>query len=186
MKKFNFSKLFFVAALVASFVMLSGCKPAPDETKTPGVEGLVFIGSDDKLVATWAASDSEKYIITSDTFESVDTYKGNNLCVKKDTDTSGTIFVKYTVIPDWSKGQNEEPTDKTGWMNTWGKWYPSNTELVGKWYAISYKNLTESSISLAGAFKATGKKGTDTLKEAVEEFTIDNGYFGDYSECTKK
>ena len=88
-------------------------------------------------------------------------YAGDNIRVVKISDTAGTIFIKYT----------------------------SNTNIpsvVGKWYAVSYKNLTSSSVSLSGAYKASGSSGTSTFEEAVAEFTIANGYFDIYSECVKK
>ena len=56
---------------------------------------------------------------------------------------------------------------------------------VGKWYAVSYKNLKKDSVSLSGAFKLGGKTSTETFKEAIQEFTVENGYFDYYSECTK-
>lgn len=175
MKKFNFSKLFFVAALVASFVMLSGCKPAPDETKTTIYNGIFFIGDDDSLVGKWVDNTNAVYEIGKDSFknygEGYDSYAGNELCVKKDSNTSGIIYIKYTkaATANWtySEDKNEAPD-------------------VGKWYAIAYKDLNTNTISISGAYKAGGKTSTATLKEAVEEFTIDKGYFGFYSECTKK
>ena len=185
MKKFNFSKLFFVAALVASFVMLSGCKPAPDETKTPIYNGIFIIGDDDKLVATWAASEYEKYIITSETFESAGAYTGKELYVKKDSNTSGIIYVKYTKAYEFTtENKSEDPEWQATWDGSGYYRYSTTAPDVGKWYAIAYKDLTEDSISISGAYGA--KSSVDTLKEAVQEFTIDNGYFGYYSECIKK
>lgn len=31
-----------------------------------------------------------------------------------------------------------------------------------------------------------GATSTETLDEAVSEFTIENGYFGTYSDCTRQ
>ena len=58
--------------------------------------------------------------------------------------------------------------------------------IYGKYYAVSFKDLTESSISISGAYKQNGKTGTATLEEAIREFTIDDGYFGTYSACERK
>ena len=112
------------------------------------------------------------YEITEDSFknygEGWSAYEGNSLkIIPNDDGNSGTIFLKYTVSmnPDWS--------------------YSNTAPDVGKWYAVSYKNLTKNSVSLSGASKLGGKTSTETLKEAIQEFTVENGYFGTYSECTK-
>ena len=64
--------------------------------------------------------------------------------------------------------------------------YSETAPDVGKWYAVSYKNLTSNSVSLSGAYKADGKTSTQTLDEAKKEFTVENGYFDySYSECIK-
>ena len=77
------------------------------------------------------------------------------------SDTAGIIYGKYTE----------------------NSYTPS---LVGKYYAVSFKDLTDSGISISGAYKESGKTGTDTLGQAIKEFTIDNEYFGIYSACERK
>lgn len=59
------------------------------------------------------------------------------------------------------------------------------TNVVGKYYAVSFKDLTDTSILISGAYKKDGKTGTDTLVEAITEFTINNGYYSFYSSCKK-
>lgn len=59
------------------------------------------------------------------------------------------------------------------------------TNVVGKYYAVSFKDLTYSSVSISGAYKKDGKIATDSLVEAISEFTINNGYYGTYSSCKK-
>lgn len=59
------------------------------------------------------------------------------------------------------------------------------TNVVGKYYAVSFKDLTYSSVSISGAYKKDGKIATDSLVEAISEFTINNGYYGNYSSCKK-
>lgn len=59
------------------------------------------------------------------------------------------------------------------------------TNVVGKYYAVSFKDLTYSSVSISGAYKKDGKIATDSLVEAITEFTINNGYYGTYSSCKK-
>lgn len=64
--------------------------------------------------------------------------------------------------------------------------YTANTthpELVGKYYAVSFKSLTAESVSIAGAYKQDGVSATDTLEEAKTTFTEANGYFSKYSDC---
>lgn len=197
MKKFNFSKLFFAAALVASLVMLSACKPADDETKekTTGVDGVVFIKEDDGLVGKWVDSNSSVYEITKEIFknygETYASYEGKELCVKKDNDTAGVIYIKYT------KSYEETTEDKSGdstWTAKWGGTgyyrYSETAPDVGKWYAVAYKDLSANGIFISGAWGSKDghkKTSTETLKEAVEEFTLENGYFDfTYGECTKK
>ncbi len=60
-----------------------------------------------------------------------------------------------------------------------------DTSLVGKYNAINFKNLTSSSVSMGTATNYYNKRKacTDTLEEAVKEFTLANGYWsywGDY------
>lgn len=58
------------------------------------------------------------------------------------------------------------------------------TNVVGKYYAVSFKDLTDTSISICGAYK-DGKMSADSLVEAITEFTINNGYYSTYSSCKK-
>ena len=58
------------------------------------------------------------------------------------------------------------------------------TNVVGKYYAVSFKDLTDTSISISGAYK-DGKMAADSLVEAITEFTINNGYYSTYSSCKK-
>lgn len=99
--------------------------------------------------------------------ESFDGYAGNSLLIAKTSSDSGYIYIKYTkaMNPDFS--------------------YSETAPDVGKWYAIAFKDLTSNSVSISGAYKKGGKTSTETLEEAINEFTIENGYFGTFSECTK-
>ncbi len=164
MKNSVFSKVRLLAGavLVASLLMLVGCKP--------------IVSGD--LVGTWVSPSSygnSYFKITDKNFDNYgdnyESYAGEIVKVVEDSDSAGTIFIKYTraATADWSYStdKNEAPD-------------------VGNYYAISYKNLTENSISFSGAYKADGKTSTDTLEEAVKEFTIENGYFSSYSECVRQ
>lgn len=124
------------------------------------------------LTGTWQSSYGEIFKITSTSLSNGgswgDAYAGNNLVVSYTNDeaTSGYIYIKYTraMNPDYS--------------------YSETAPDVGKWYAIAFKELTASSVSLSGAYGTVSS--TSTLEEAISTFTIANGYFTYYSECVKQ
>ena len=157
----KFSRFLSVFITVVSLCAF-GCKTQPEEVSYSDIFGK------------WTDDSGSIYEITEDSFknygEGWSAYEGNSLeIIPNDDGKSGTIFLKYTVSknpdPDWS--------------------YSNTAPDVGKWYAVSYKNLTKNSVSLSGASKLGGKTSTETSQEAKEEFTVENGYFDYYSECTK-
>lgn len=117
-----------------------------------------------RLLGTWISTYNETYIYDGKTFTSA--YDGKNsyvITVERiiySSDTAGIIYGKYT--------EN----------STYGD------AVVGKYYAVSFKDLTDTSISISGAYK-NGKIATDSLVEAITEFTINNGYYSFYSSCKK-
>lgn len=137
-----------------------GCQPQPEEVPYSDIFGK------------WTSSYGEVYEITEDSFknygEGWSAFEGNSLkIIPNDDGKSGTIFLKYTVSMNSDNSFSNSAPD------------------VGKWYAVSYKNLTQNSVSLSGAYKVNGKTSTQTLDEAKKEFTVENGYFSYYSECIK-
>ena len=155
----KFSRFLAVFITVVSLCAF-GCKTQPEEVSYSDIFGK------------WTDDSGSIYEITEDSFknygEGWSAYEGNSLeIIPNDDGKSGTIFLKYTVSmnPDRS--------------------YSNTAPDVGKWYAVSYKNLKKDSVSLSGAFKLGGITSTETLKEAIQEFTVANGYFDKYSECTK-
>lgn len=78
--------------------------------------------------------------------------------------TSGIIYGQYTTAPSY------------------------NPSVANKYYAISFKGLTDSAVSICGASKQLADSSYDssaeTLDEAKTKFTEANGYFSYYSECT--
>ena len=141
------------------------------------------------LTGTWVNSYSggtSVYKITSSTFDNsgtssyngttstYDSYAGNNLVVSytNDEETSGYIYIKYT------RAYCSTHSDSTTYI------YDEDAADVGKWYAIAFKELTASSVSLSGAYGTVSS--TSTLEEAISTFTIANGYFGFYSEWLKQ
>ena len=126
------------------------------------------------LIGKWKDSYDSTYEISQNEFSNYgygyDSYAGNNLVISITSNdfSSGYIYIQYTkaYCAEHSTYDNDSPD-------------------VGKWYAISYKSLTASSIQISGAYKYDGKTSTETLEEAMAEFTIENGYFAMYSDCVK-
>ena len=170
MKSTRLSLLRAKAVLFALVSVLAFSFSACNVTTEPEVEHVYKqIDADDLLVGTW--TDGTKYgtyIITNTTFENAGSYKGDNLVVQKLDSTSGYIYIKYTVAMNAEYSYSETAPD------------------VGKWYAISYKDLGAEKISISGAYKDGGATSCKTLDEAVTEFTVDNGYFGTYSPLTRQ
>lgn len=170
MKSTRLSLLRAKAVLFALVSVLAFSFSACNVTTEPEVEHVYKqIDADDLLVGTW--TDGTKYgtyIITNTTFENAGSYKGDNLVVQKLDSTSGYIYIKYTVAMNADYSYSETAPD------------------VGKWYAISYKDLGAEKISISGAYKDGGATSCETLDEAVTEFTVDNGYFAYYSPFTRQ
>lgn len=170
MKSTRLSLLRAKAVLFALVSVLAFSFSACNVTTEPEVEHVYKqIDADDPLVGTW--TDGTKYgtyIITNTTFENAGSYKGNNLVVQKLDSTSGYIYIKYTVSMNADYSYSKTAPD------------------VGKWYAISYKDLGAEKISISGAYKEGGATSCETLDEAVTEFTVDNGYFGFYTSHTRQ
>lgn len=172
--RFSFgSAATFLGALlvvVSLSFSLASCKTADDDNPLP--QGIEELSSDSPIIGKWKDSYGSIYEISQTEFsnygESYNSYAGNNLVISKSSDDSGYIYIQYTRAAD--KNWNYT-TDKT------------KAPDVGKWYAISFKELTNSSIKLSGAYGE--KTSTETLEEAITEFTIKNGYFASYSDCTK-
>lgn len=115
-----------------------------------------------RLLGTWENKQqtyTETYIYDGITFDA-GSYKMKVKSIIWSSDASGIIYGRYT-------------------ENTYS---PS---VVGKYYAVSFKDLTDTSISISGAYKEKGKIATDSLVEAITEFTINNGYYSFYSSCKK-
>lgn len=166
--RFYFGRATLILSAILFVFAFAGCKVDDDDNTLP--EGIEELSSSDKLIGEWKETYGT-YKITQTTFSSSgsygDSYAGDNLVVGRLTSDSGYIYIKYTRAMNADYSYSETAPD------------------VGKWYAIAYKNLTDSSIQLSGAYKSGGKTSTDTLEEAISEFIIANGYFSEYSNCTK-
>lgn len=159
--KFSFNRAWLVltALLMSALVAVSftSCKSDDDDASIYG---------------TWKSSYGEIYDISTTELKNGGSwgngYAGNNLTVIESSDSAGYIYIKYTKAMNADYSYSETAPD------------------VGKWYAISYKNLTDDTVSISGAYKSGGATSTETLDEAVSEFTIENGYFEKYSDCTRQ
>ena len=192
MKKrfFSLQKALALSVLLLFTAVMTGCKP---QTEIQEVYYYVTpLENGDPLIQDWFnPMYAQKITITQNSIDAkgldwsdpnydwfnedgsykfIDNYAGNNLCVMKLSDTEGIFFIKYTRAgkPDWS-----------GYSTN-----PSEAPDVGKWYAVSYKNFdsTNKTIQIAGAYNAARKSSCDSLIEAVQEFTIENGYFSTYDD----
>ena len=170
-----------LCVLLLAFVF-TGCQD-PNNVVTPTDEDVITVELSplpEGLKGTWTSTFGEVFEITDTTLSNggywgengawLDSYAGDNLTVVKADETSGIIYIKYTRAATASWTYSTDPAEAPD---------------VGKWYAVAYKNLTESSVELAGAAKNGGKTSTKTLAAATKEFTVANGYFGTYSECSK-
>lgn len=166
-------------ALLCTFVFISfGFISCQTETEYETEYVYVYQISDENiLTGEWKSSYGEIYKISATALsnsytsngKTYNTYAGDSLVVRytNEGQTAGYIYIKYT------RAMNPDYT------------YSETAPDVGKWYALSFKNLTSSSIEISGAYKKEGKTSTETLEEAIEEFTVKNGYFDSYSECVK-
>ena len=179
LKRRSISAAFVLFALSATFFFAS-CTPQtqtpetkqPPQTETPNQSPDTKIDSEEiSIYGTWLGEwPGEEYIITSTTFESKGCYAGDNLTIAFTSSDSGYIYIKYTRALAPSGTYTEDP---------------SLAPDVGKWYCVSFTNLTATSVRISGAYNANGKSSCQTLEEAKTEFTIDNGYFAYYSDCIK-
>lgn len=112
-----------------------------------------------RLLGTWISTYNETYIYDGINFDA-GSYKMKVKSIIWSSDASGIIYGRYIT----------------------NSFY---TNVVGKYYAVSFKDLTYSSVSISGAYKKDGKIATDSLVEAISEFTINNGYYSLYSSCKK-
>ena len=167
------------ALLFVSFGFMS-CQQEDDDNGLP--DGVYELSDNSALIGTWQSSYGEIFKITSTSLSNGgswgDSYAGNNLVVSYTNDeaTSGYIYIKYT------RAYCSTHSDPTTYTYTYI--YDTDAADVGKWYAIAFKELTASSVSLSGAYGTVSS--TSTLEEAISTFTIDNGYFTTYSECVKQ
>lgn len=115
------------------------------------------------LIGTWENKQptyTETYTYDGQTFTLADAYSITVEEISWTSDTEGFIYGKYT--------EAYTPSD------------------VGKYYAVSFKDLTDTTISIAGAYHSEYGSSADSLDDAKNKFTIANGSFGTYSSCNRQ
>lgn len=160
---FSRVKLLVAACVVMSAFALMGCQQPTSDTVTEYVY-ITPLENTDGIIGTWVSTFGEKFVITNTDFKNEYNnsvcYAGDNLLIMKTGNDSGYLYIKYTT--------------------------PYNSSDNGKWYAVRYTGLTNTSVILSGAYKSDGVSSTATLSEAVTTFTVANGYFAGSSNCTKQ
>lgn len=122
----------------------------------------------DSLVGVWSSTFGDGFTVTETTFryqfEGVDQFVGD---IAND--------------PDLSAGSGYVVMRITSRLNSWD---PE----VGKYVAIHWTNLTGDGVREANAYKTGGSynSGMDTLAEAEAEYTVANGYYGQYGEYLRE
>ena len=129
---------------------------------------------DASIIGTWKSTYDEVFKITASTFTNeyngYVSYAGTIDNMRDDGSGAGYITIKLTE----------------------NNYYPG--ESVNKFYVIHYKNLTDSTADIAGAYISgapefhpeTGTGGKDTKAEAESTYTVAAGAFAFYSTCARQ
>ena len=99
--KFSFNRAWLVltALLMSALVAVSftSCKSDDDDDLPSGVD---YLSSDSLLIGTWKSSYGEIYDISTTELKNGGSwgncYAGNNLTVRKISDSAGIVYIKYT------------------------------------------------------------------------------------------
>ncbi len=183
------TKAVFAALIVAvSFGFMSCQYETDDNGYSLNELLLVYLNTDERIYGTWNGSyPGEAYTINGSTFSSNGSYAGDNVVISWTSNTSGYIYFKYTKAYEFTSDDKSGDSSwtSTTWPSAGYYRYSTSSPDVGKWYAVSFKNLDalKNTISISGASGAVSS--TATLEEAKSTFTIANGYFAYYSDCTR-
>lgn len=158
MKKLHVLNILTIIALLLVFV---SCDTAVEENNADSALP--------DYVGTWKNTYNEIYKITETTFICDSNgygFEANNLVADKKDDKSGIFYMQIT--------------KNNGWW--------SNSDPVGKWYAVAYKNMTDTTLSLSNACTAYPKCEMDcqnSLEAAKAHFDAEK-YFTYYGEFVKE
>lgn len=152
-----FNKKFYIT-IITIIILISSVSC---NKVTPPDKDSLLIGEWLNLSTIGSQYGEEKYTYDGQTFTSVGAYSITVEEISWTSDTEGFIYGKYT--------EAYQPSD------------------VGKYYAVSFKDLTDTTISICGAHdSATQSSSADSLDDAKTKFTIANGSFSQYSSCDKQ
>lgn len=183
--KLNKSNLFFLISALVIILSFASCNKNDEITGGSSSGGggrgnggsgssSLVIGKDHKnfnlLIGTWQGQDSsnsdEAYIFDGVKFSAEpSTYSIEVLEISWTTDTEGFFYGKY--------------------LSSW------DNNSIGKYYAVSFKGLTETDLQISGALNRNlgstdAVYKADTLEEAKTIFTIEANSFAQYTDCKKK
>ncbi|MEI0532223.1 hypothetical protein R4I97_11755 [Brachyspira pilosicoli] len=165
--------------LLMILTLAISCSSPNDPTENPNIppdNEWVNNPNFTTLKQKWQDNDTSfgitQYIITDNKFDNLYdntvSYSFDIKYISWVSETAGIIYGQYTVNDDNS--------------------------VIGKWYAVSFKDLTATTIKICGASKQIGTDpntewgiydfSAENLKEAISKFTEANGYFSYYSDCT--
>ena len=174
--RFSFRR---AAALASALLLLSlsfgltSCKT--DDEDNSLVQAYLLSQQDSETIpaaikGTWVSSYGETYEITATEYNNYYSgnlyYKTSNIKIRKLDEKTGYIYGQFT--------------DEN---------YLGYGASVNQWYALYYQFGDDySTVSFGQPYKANGKAATDTLKEAIYEFTLENDYYNlsSLSACTKQ
>ena len=166
MKK-NLFELFYLLFVVLILFFLFNCREP--STESSGSEN----DPTPSLVGEWLSDYNELFIIADDEtppmfysqYAGTTSYAGEIIEHDNYSGKSGYISIQYT----------ENSTD------------PS---VVGKFYRIHWEALTLSACKISGAYRAdlagSAQYSADTLEDAKNNFTVENGAFLGGSDCNKQ
>lgn len=171
-----------LAALFIGFVVCLGFGSCQNESDTEYVYQYVIplTGSDLIFGTKWQDdfTDWNNYGESSYDFKALATSietasygaQTGTVYIRKLSETSGYIYYQISDTTGFSYSNKEA------------------SEYSGKWYAVFYKNLTTSSVKMCDAYpsfeasdpdtyKIADYHCADTLEDAVNNITVENGYF---------
>ena len=119
------------------------------------------------IEGTWVHP-GDSYVITATTLQYVSMWEGTDYGYKAE---------RISLRPDGSRA---------GYITVRFTEHLFNPALVEDYFVIHYKDLTSTSVQMAGAYKAGGEDSMPSAAAAEAEFTVPNGYFAMYGTYTRE
>lgn len=175
------STILFLSTILFNSI---SCKMQEDPDSSVTTNDLITLEESSPLIGTWKSQFGEVYKITTSSIENYYTdfttseltkyYTGNNVKIYKETENSGYIYFQFD-DPNYIGSQS----------------YNQNTNesipaTVDQWYCWYYSNLSDKGVYIYSAAKSDGTQYCfNDLQEAIDNLTVENGFFAFSSECTK-